>query len=581
MDESDEATGAELLIEALRDVGVTHVFANFGSDHPGIIEALAREREGGERVPRVVLCPHEHSALSAAHGYAAVTGEAQAVFVHTDVGTANLGGAVHNAARSRVPVFVFAGLTPYTLEGEAPGTRNSHINHLQDAPDQHALVRQYVKWTYDVRTAANVPQLVHRAMQIARSAPAGPVYVTAAREVLAQTARRPRVDGWRWGGVAPAPAPEEFVDELITSFSRAAAPLVITSYLGRNRRSVARLVDVAERLGAAVVEVNAEVLSFPHDHPLHLGDDPHGLIEAADVILAIDTDVPWLESAASPRSDAHVYVVNEDPLQERIPLWYVPADRFIRADSGVLLDQILSHAPARGTPGAVRRADAVRERSRALRAAWTAEADRHVADGRLTASSVARVLSSFIDDEVIVVNETISAASAVWRSLPRRRPGTLYGNRGTSLGWSGGGALGIKLASPERTVVSIVGDGTFFFSVPSSTYWIAQNYGLPVLTIVLDNGGWNATKRNHGRQYAHGAAERTDRYWVSLQQSADYGGIAAAAGGAHSATVALFSELEPALRNGLAQVESGTPAVVTVRLEPITRERPEAALTPP
>src|SRR5690625_1366213 len=124
-------TGAALLVEALRDAGVTHIFANFGSDHPAVIEALARDRERGITTPRVILCPHESTASSAAHGYAAASGQAQAVFVHTDVGTANLGGAVHNASRSRAPVFIFAGLTPYTLEGELPGSRNSHINSLQ------------------------------------------------------------------------------------------------------------------------------------------------------------------------------------------------------------------------------------------------------------------------------------------------------------------------------------------------------------------------------------------------------------------------------------------------------------------
>ncbi len=84
--------------------------------------------------------------------------------------------------------------------------------------------------------------------------------------------------------------------------------------------------------------------------------------------------------------------------------------------------------------------------------------------------------------------------------------------------------------------MSIVGDGTFFLAEPASAAWVAHRYGLPVLTVVLDNGGWNATKRNLERLHPQGAAARTDRYWVNLQQSADYGGIAAAAGDAWSAS---------------------------------------------
>jgi acetolactate synthase-1/2/3 large subunit len=571
-------SAGRLIVDALRNAGVTHFFANFGSDHPAIIEALAADRAEGIDSPAVILCPHEYSALSAAHGYAAVTGEPQAVFVHTDVGTANLGGAIHNAARSRVPVFVFAGLTPYTLEGELPGGRNTFVNHLQDVPDQHGIVRPYVKWSYDVRTAANAPQIVYRALQLARSAPAGPVYVTAAREVLEEEATDPGPALRQWRPIDPSPAPELAAEELFTALSTAAHPLIITTYLGRSQDSVPDLILLAERLGITVVEHNAEVVNFPRDHPLHGGDDPHRLIAEADVILAIDTDVPWVNSVRGPQKDATVFVVNEDPLQQSLPLWYVPADRFIRADSGLVLEQLTRRCPAEPDAGARRRIAAAAEDALSLRQRWSAEADADAGARRLTPASVAASLHRLLDDDVIVVNEAISEAPTVWKHLPRQLPGTLYGNRGTSLGWSGGGALGIKLAAPHRTVVSIVGDGTFFFSAPSSTYWIARRYRLPFLTVVLDNGGWNATKRNVERLHPEGAAVSTDRYWVNLEQTTDFGGIASAAGGAWSAIVTHFGELEDALREGLAQVTAGTPAVVTVRVAAITAQDDPVAL---
>jgi len=565
-------TAASLLVDALRDAGVQYIFANFGSDHPAIIEALAADRERGRTTPAVVLCPHEYSALTAAHGYAAATGQPQAVFVHTDVGTANLGGAVHNAARSRIPVFILAGLTPYTLEGELAGSRNTHINHLQDAPDQHALVRQYVKWSYDVRTGRNLPQIVHRGLQLAASAPAGPVYVTAAREVLAESVPAPELEPRPWRAIARIPAPDAIVDEMAARLAAARRPVLVTSYLGRRPEAVPKLVEVAERFGLGVVEPHAEVLSFPRDHELHLGDDAHAAIADADVVVALETDVPWLLAASRPRPDAAVYVVNEDPLQESIPLWYLSGDRFVRADGETVLDQLLRRAPA--DAGAVReRATGIAARSAGIRDAWADGVRREVEAGELTAASVAHVLATLIDDDTIVVNEAISEAPAVWKQLPRQRPGTLFSNRGTSLGWSGGGALGIKLADRARTVVSLVGDGTFFFSAPASTYWIADRYRLPVLTVVLDNGGWNATKRNLRLQHGDGRAVQHDRYWVNLQQSSDFAGIAAAAGGAWGATVEAFDDLAPALLEGLRQVaELGRPAVVTVRLAAISAQ---------
>lgn len=575
---TDVASAAALLVGALREAGVKYLFANFGSDHPAIIEALAADRERGIASPAVILCPHESTALSAAHGYAAVTGEPQAVFIHTDVGTANLGGAVHNAARSRVPVFIFAGLTPYTLEGELPGSRNTHINHLQDAPDQHALVRQYVKWSYDIRTGRNVPQLVHRGLQLAASAPAGPVYLTGAREVLAEEVPHPEVAPRQWSPVARIPAPAQIVDELVDDLRAARNPVIVTSYLGRRQSAVARLVEVAERLAVPVVEYNAEVLSFPHDNPLHLGDDPHPVIADADVILVLDTDAPWLVGSGRPHSEAKIYVVNEDPLQEAIPLWYLPADRFVRADGEVLLEQMLERLPAPvGDEQMAHRRETATERARVIRTGWRESVEEDVAAQRLTPASVAHVLAGLVDDDTIILNEAISEAPTVWKHLPRRKPGTLYGNRGTSLGWSGGGGLGVKLAVGDSTVVSLVGDGTFFLSTPSSTYWIADRYGIPLLTVVLDNGGWNATKRNLRRQHEGQHADRTDRYWVNLQQSADFPGIAAAAGHAWGRTVTSFDQLEEALRSGLARVADGVPAVVSVRLAAISHQ-PEDVL---
>ncbi|AZS35688.1 Benzoylformate decarboxylase [Microbacterium lemovicicum] len=576
MNDAAPRSAGALLVDALRDAGVTHLFANFGSDHPAIIEALAQDRSRGVATPTVILCPHEYTALSAAHGYAAVTGRPQAVFVHTDVGTANLGGAVHNAARSRVPVFIFAGATPYTLEGELPGSRNSFVNHLQDVSDQHGIVRPYVKWSYDIRTAVNVPQIVHRALQLATSAPAGPVYVTAAREVLEEEARPPVVDVGQWAPVVPSPAPAHTVATIHDALVRARRPIIITTYLGRSPSAVAALVAVAESLGVEVVEINAAVMSFPRDHDLHAGDDPHPLLSDADVILAIDTDVPWVDVIGHPRPDTRVFVVNEDPLQESIPLWYVPAEEHVRADADTMLRQLLALCGDRPTENADDRRRGAAKRARDQRDSWSADAAADEAAGRLTPAGVARALDRLLDDEAIVVNEAISAAPVIWRHLPRTRPGTLYGNRGTSLGWSGGGALGVKLADPRRTVVSIVGDGTFFFSAPSSTYWVAAQYGLPVLTVVLDNGGWNATKRNLERLHPNGVAAQTDQLWVNLGRTTDFGGIAAAAGDAWGHVVDRLEELDDALREGLRRVADGVPAVVTVRLPLISVQAPDA-----
>src|SRR5689334_20780073 len=142
-------TTSTAFLEALAEAGVRYVFANLGSDHPGLIEAFARAKADGreDEFPRLIVCPHETVALSAAHAYAMLTGEPQAVIVHVDVGTQNLSGGVSNAMRGRVPVLIFAGAAPFTLEGELPGGRNEFIHWIQDVRDQHGILRNYASTT--------------------------------------------------------------------------------------------------------------------------------------------------------------------------------------------------------------------------------------------------------------------------------------------------------------------------------------------------------------------------------------------------------------------------------------------------
>ena len=125
-------TASAAMLEALQEAGVSYIFANFGSDHPALIEAIAEARSARRPIPVVVTCPNEMVAMTCAHGYAQLTGRAQAVVVHVDCGTQSLGGAVHNAAKARIPMFVFAGLSPATQEGEATGSRNEFIQWIQD-----------------------------------------------------------------------------------------------------------------------------------------------------------------------------------------------------------------------------------------------------------------------------------------------------------------------------------------------------------------------------------------------------------------------------------------------------------------
>jgi thiamine pyrophosphate-dependent acetolactate synthase large subunit-like protein len=108
---------------------------------------LQGESEHPERFPKIYTCPHEFVALSAADGFSRLTSLPSAVLVHVDVGTQNLSCALHNASNGRVPVLIFAGLSPFTQEGELRGSRSEFIHWLQDVPDQKSIVGGYCRWT--------------------------------------------------------------------------------------------------------------------------------------------------------------------------------------------------------------------------------------------------------------------------------------------------------------------------------------------------------------------------------------------------------------------------------------------------
>ena len=126
--------------------GITHCFVNLGTDHPSLLEAIVKgQNEYRDRFPRIITCPNEMVALSMADGYARLTGKPQCVIIHVDVGTQGLGAAVHNAACGRCPVLIFAGLSPFTADGELKGTRTEYIHWIQDVPDQKQIVSQYCR----------------------------------------------------------------------------------------------------------------------------------------------------------------------------------------------------------------------------------------------------------------------------------------------------------------------------------------------------------------------------------------------------------------------------------------------------
>lgn len=185
------------------------------------------------------------------------------------------------------------------------GSRTEFIHYIQDVPDQRAIVAQYCRYTAEIKTGKNIKQMINRALSFAMSDPKGPVYLTAAREVLEEDIESYHLDQSVWEPIRPSALPEDAVEKLAEAFLEAKEPLVLTGYAGRNPEAARELVKLADGLpGVRVLDTLGSDMCFPASHPGSLGlmYGVHERIRTADMILVIDCDVPWIPTQYDPQS---------------------------------------------------------------------------------------------------------------------------------------------------------------------------------------------------------------------------------------------------------------------------------------
>lgn len=442
-------------------------------------------------------------AMSMADGYARLTGKPQCVIVHVDVGTQGLGAAVHNASTGRAPVFVFAGLSPFTIEGEHRGSRTEYIHWMQDVPDQKQIVAQYCRYAGEIKTGTNVKQMVNRALQFAKSDPQGPVYLCGAREIMEADIKPYRLKQQNWEPIQLGGLPHSGVQKIANALAGAKRPLIVTGYAGRNHEFPAALVELANTVpGLQVLDTGGSDMCFPADHPAWLGLR-YGISDAvrqADTILVVNCDIPWIPTLCKPNDDATVFHIDVDPLKQLMPTFYIEACERYRADAKTSIDQITAALKSGEAATKLQLRDATKAVQRVESEyndllAEIEEKAKPLEDGSFGTGHLCRTLKALCPEDTIYAVEAVTNSVFVHDNIQPTIPGSWINCGGGGLGWSGGAALGIKLATEAENsgkgkfVVQIVGDGTYLFSVPGSVYWISKRYNIPVLTIVLNNKG--------------------------------------------------------------------------------------------
>ena len=558
---------AQSFVEALTRRNVEHVFANSGTDHAPIVEALSAMKHAGEPVPAFHVVPHENLAVAMAQGYYRTSGKLAVVLVHVTVGTANAVCSLMNARRANVPLLLVAGRTPSSQEGHA-GSRSAPIHWGQDAFDQNSLVREYTKWEHELRAYQSVDAAIDRAMLIAMSEPRGPVYLTLPRELLADPER-----------VEPAtptdyPGPPEpgagAIDDLAKMLAQAEKPAIVTSTIGVDSQARELLENISEKFAIPVVQSWAYAVNVRSAHPMNMRHEGSAWLAESDVILTIDSAVPWVPRRLKPNPAARIVHMSVDPSYAMYPYRDFPASQLIAGSSKAglrMLSKALDdadfdqdrveerrqQASAQIKYAAERRASSINSASTAIpiSAAWTAQC-----------------INAVKTSDAVIVNELgVSFNCLEFEGDEIFIGETTAGGLGSGVGFG----LGAKLADPERMAICCVGDGSFMFGNPTPALLVSKALNIPVLIIVANNGMWYAVEQSTIDVYPDGEAAAIDT--VPLTQfgySPDYAGIASACG-AYGETVTDPAKLEDALRRGLEHNKKGQAALIDVVTAPGTR----------
>ncbi len=545
------AIAAEAFLRALADHGVDYFFCNTGTDFPPIVEAFGRAKKTNAKVPKPILVPHENLAVGMAHGVYLMTGRPQAVMVHTTVGTANTINNLINLSRDRVPLVLAAGRTPITEKGSF-GSRNRPIQWGQEMFDQAGMVRELVKWDYELRVPAQVGDMVARGVEVAMAHPRGPVYLMLPREPLSAPLAEPIAPMKPRPQAAPAHPDAKAIATLAEWIATAERPLIIAATLPA--AAVPALAFLAERCAIPVITHNPRTVCLPSSHAMHFGFEPGTLLANADLVIALENDVPWIPSLTQPQAGCRVAHVAEDPFYVRYPMRSFPSDLAIQAGPINALEALIEAVETRLQMAEARiaaRRARLTERMRTRRAQLAKDS---AVAAHISPEYLSRAIGETFGPDAIIVNEYPLRPD----HCAREKPGTFYalGPAG-GLGWGFGAALGVKLAAPDAFVVATLGDGAYMFSNPMVGHWIAATQKLPILTIVFNNSRYGAVRRATLSMFKDGVAGENDgRDFADLDPSPAFE-VMAQAQGAYAERVEKPADLPNALARAREAVVNG------------------------
>lgn len=550
--------GRDLLFQALRELGARFLFGNPGTTELPVIDGCNAHPE-----VQYITALHEDIAVGMAMGYARMAGTVGVANLHVAPGLAHGLGNLYNAWRAGIPLVITAGQQDTRFLIQEPIL----------TADLVQMARPFTKWAHEVRHVDELPVALHRAFKEALAPPTGPVFLSLPADVmLAETsATMPAITriGSRIRG------DEAELDRAAELLLRAERPLIVAGDGVGLSGAWPELVELAERLGAPVMtEALSTLANFPNSHPHWVGGLPAAPAGVRKAFAGVDVVLLCGYTSQAPAAFFDGAGPLIPPEVRRIYLhqnpWEIGKNQEgaaavlgdVQTSLRALCDRL---AGAAGLDPALveRRTRELHERTRQRREKVQAQLRSVWDQVPVHPARVAAELAAVLPEDAVLVNEAISNTGYFVNLLTFREPLSYWGGKGGGLGHSMPAALGIKLAAPRRTMVNVVGDGTFLY-YPQSL-WSAANLGLPVIFLILNNSSYRILKQ--GLQGMGGPWGPPGAYPPGLDlahPAVNYAALAQSFGVAGE-RVTEPAQLRPALERAL---QAGAPYLLDVVIDP-------------
>ena len=557
--------GGEAILEAFRNLDIDYIISSPGSEWAPVWEALARQKINETPGPQYINCWHETLAVNMAIGYTRVTGKMQAVLLHAGVGLLQGGVGIHGAYLGETPMLICSGEANSYGENPDLDPQGQWYRNLSVVGGPNRWVEPFTKWSGQATSPYTLYEQLTRAGEMAQRVPKGPTFLDVPIETMIHdwtpTAKIRKVPS------APkTQATSDSISKLEELLSNSMSPLIITEYAGKDAEGFANLVKLAELLAIPVIEGPSVCSNFPKSHPLHLGFNAGRYLSQADVVLVAGSKSPWYPPSAGP-ANATVVVMGDNPIKGQMVYQNLLADMYVEGDLTIGLGLLIDALQASGA-GSHSKVDERRTR-------WEAEhnqlqeSNRQAVEEAKTKQPIDPVwlcaaVNQVMPKDTIFVEEVTSHRGTVVSHVEWEEPHQYFHPSG-GLGQGLGLALGVKLASPNQPVVALMGDGGFLYNPVTQSFGVSVEADLPFLTVVFNNGNYEAMRRNHLHYYPEGAALSSGIYHGVHIPGPDYQKLVEPFGG-HGERVEDPGQLIPALERGLKAVQDGKMAIVDVVL---------------